>query len=96
MSIVGSNIAQSVAGLTQAERTDAREKQRIEQGQNRGPRRLKDEYDNVVDEVEAAEAIRKLASNDQEEAHEDRREHPHYLPSGELSKDKPPQIDVQG
>lgn len=50
-----------------------------------------------VDKVEIDHAVRSLSSNDQEEAREDRQEHPTY--SGPNQPQSPPKarsIDVQG
>lgn len=95
MSILGTSGAQSAAGAPQAERAEAREARTPRQPAR--PARTADEYDTFVRNTESPEAVRSLAGNDQEQAHQDRREHPHYAP------DQPPpdgtarkQIDVRG
>lgn len=94
MSIIGTSLAQSLAGLPQAERAESKEKEKAkpaERGKGRGGA-----DDTVVVEVETAEAIRNLKSNDQEEAHEDRQQHRQYRPDGTLLASEQRQIDVQG
>lgn len=98
MSIIGTNAAQSAAGVQQAEKAEARDK-RVDP-QKRRPARTGDEYDTFVKNAETPEAVRNLAGNDQEQAREDRQEHPpapQYLPDGKLAKPKPAKrIDVRG
>jgi hypothetical protein len=94
VTIAGTNLAQSLAGLSQAERTEVRDKQRAET-RPKETRRAQDEYDAEVTRTEAPDAVRHLASNDQEDAHEDRRSS--YTPSGGLAGEAGRRrIDVQG
>ena len=98
MSIIGgSNIAQSVAGLSQAERAEVREKQRTEAAKAK-PRGRQNEPDIVVVDTEAAEAIRNLKGNGEEEAQEDRQEKAGYSPTGTAATDPAarPHLDIQG
>jgi hypothetical protein len=95
MSLMGSNVAQSVSGLTQAERVESRAKRPAQKAADRGG--SSDDTDQVVVSVETADAVRGLKSNDQEDAREDRSEQPGYTPSGSLHQGaKPPQLDVNG
>ena len=96
MSLIGSNVAQSLAGLSQAEKIEARDK-RPAQPKAVERRARKDEYDHVAVETDTAEAVRGLASNDQEEAREDRQEHPQYNRRGSLGGELTPRsLDIQG
>ena len=96
VSIIGTNLAQSLAGVSQAEKLEARDK-RPKEPKAANRRARKDEYDQVTVETESADALRPLASNDQEEAREDRQEHPQYDPSGAKPGDTPPpKLDIEG
>jgi hypothetical protein len=96
VSIIGTNVTQSLAGLAQAEKIEAREK-RPEKPKTGQRRARTDEYDHVTVETETADALRGLASNDQEEAREDRQEHPQYDQKGAKSGEPgAPHIDIQG
>lgn len=93
---MGSNIPPSVAGLTQAERVEARVKRTV--APKAAERRSRDEdTDLVIVNTESADADRGLTSNDQEDAHEDRQEQPGYTPSGERKPESPPaNLDING
>lgn len=93
MSLMGPNITQSVPGLTQAERAEARSKRPAAAG---GRSRAKS--DEAVVNADSADAVRGLKSNDQEETREDRQEHPPYTPKGGLAPQAPgqPRIDMNG
>ena len=98
MSIGGtpSNVAQSVSGLSQAEKIEAREK-RPEKPKAAQRRTRTDETDLVTVDTESADAVRNLKGNDQEETHEDRQEHPPYDGRGSLAQgDARPRLDVEG
>ena len=96
MSIIGTNVAQSLAGLSQAEKVEARDK-RPADPKAVDRRARKDEYDHVTVQTDTAEAVRGLASNDQEEAREDRQEHPQYTKQGAKHRDgASSHIDVEG
>jgi len=88
VSIIGSNLAQSVASINQAQRAQSKEKEKAESNRPRDARSLEDAYE--ATKVEAAEAVRNLKGNDHEETHEDREEHASYDPR--LSK----HIDLEG
>jgi hypothetical protein len=94
VSIVGSNIAQSVAGASQAERSQVQEKRHetARAAENRARRR---EDDEAVVRTEAVEAARRLAGNDQEETREDRQSHSYYTPGG-LTTAGEGQLDLEG
>ena len=95
MSTIGSNLAQSLAGLSQAEKAEAKEK-RPAQPKAAERRTRKDEYDNVVVDTEAADAVRGLKSNDQEDAREDRQESAGYTASGSHESGEGRKLDVEG
>lgn len=95
MSVIGTSVAQSAAGAPHAERTEAAERRRAEPVRARAAKRSADEYDQPVSDVDSPDAVRHLAGNDQEQAREDRREHPAYLPDGRLRSDGGRQLDVQ-
>ena len=101
MGIIGSGVASSVAGTSQAERIETRAKEKPEQAKRAQKRRQLRDQDHVdveVTETETAEAVRNLKSNDQEEAHEDHQKHANYTLGGKLSKTKkpPPKLDLKG
>lgn len=83
-----------MAGAAQTERSQVHEKRReaSRAEENRARRR-----DEVVVKTEAVEAARRLAGNDQEEAHEDRQSHSQYTPGGERAqRGSDAHLDVQG
>ncbi len=94
MSILGTNLAQSVAGLNQAERTAVSEADRKRTAKPLEPKRVHDE----VMLADAVDAVRNLKGNDQEETQEDRRAHDGYgtAPRGKADGAEHPHIDVQG
>jgi hypothetical protein len=93
MSLIGSSIAQSIAGLSQAERAEAKAKAPA----SAKDAKRKDERDRVVIGTETADAVRDPKSNDQEETREDRQEHPGYSPQGSVKPPPPPaHLDVNG
>ena len=84
-------MAQSVAGAPQAERAESRAR-KAETERPQKPRRTKDEYDTFVTTTDSPDAVRRLASNDQEEAHEDRQ----GQARPPAPKEERRRIDVQG
>ena len=95
MSLTGASAAQSLAGLSQAERTEAAARRPLAV-RPAEPRR-KAEADQVVVNTATADAVRRLNANDQEEAQEDRREHPAYTPQGGLKADaEAARLDLNG
>lgn len=96
VSIVGSNLAQSLAGLSQAEKIEAKDKRPAEPKASK-LRTRRDEHDTVVVQTETAEAVRGLKDNTQEETREDRQEHPQYTAGGSLSSGPSRRkLDVEG
>ncbi len=92
MTAFGPSVSQSVAGVQQAaaHRLRASEKERqSEKARDRSKRQ--DEVELSVDQVELAEAVRNLKGNEEEEAHEDRKQQapPGPLPGGR-------HIDLEG
>ena len=107
MSILGSNVAQSIAGSAQAERVAARETDRAKDPRPRAPRAGKDEFERHVSEVESTEAVEGLSDQQRrEEAGERGRRDPrtamHRQPHGydatgsSKSEDSEPKIDIKG
>lgn len=95
VSIIGTNAAQSAAGVQQAEKVEARDKRAGPRTDRRAVR--PDEHDTFVRNTETAEAVRNLAGNDQEQAREDRQEHPPVPPQPGASGSKPvKRIDIKG
>lgn len=88
MSIIGTNVAQSLAGASQA--AEARDKKPASKPPAT-PR--KDDRDLYVTQGENADAVRGLSGNEQEEANEDHRQSNSYRPGG---KGQRPSLDVQG
>jgi hypothetical protein len=100
MSIVPTNLASSMAGTQGAERVEGADKRKraAEKARQKAkpPASTQQEADEVIVQVETAEAVRNLASNEQEEAHGDHQARPRYDAKGKSTKDGPPSIDVQG
>ncbi len=78
MSIIGTNTAQSVAGLGQAERIVTRDNAKKDADKASVRRAVKDELDLVVSNTQSADAVRSLKGNKEEETREDKQEHPGY------------------
>lgn len=93
MSIFGTNAAQSIAGIQQAEKLEAKDKKPVSKPAA-GPR--KDDRDLYVTQTESAEAVRALSSNEQEDANEDHRTHNPYTPGGKVTDKDRPSLDVEG
>ncbi len=89
-----------MAGTQGAERVEGADKRKraAEKARQKAkpPVATQQEADEVIVQVEAAEAVRSLASNEQEEAHEDHQARPQYNAKGRPAKIGPPRIDVQG
>lgn len=92
MSSFGPGVAQSVAGTQQMAQTSLRETRKREPAKL-NPKRIQNGDIVEVDQVEAAEAVRSLKDNGQEEAHEDRQERPRYEPWP--AADQPPRLDLE-
>lgn len=97
MSIFGSpapvSAQSALAGAAQAERAIVKEVDRKRPSRPAAAKRTADGVDLEVSDVDTADAVRNLKGNDQEEAHEDRREHEGYSPA---PGDETPHIDVEG
>ena len=98
MSAFGTTAAQSIAGTSQAERTQARETEKSEPKRRPQPRRgIRDEVDVHSEETEMVDPVRSLKDNSDEEAQDDHTEHPHYDPDGKLrGGTKRKKLDLQG
>jgi hypothetical protein len=93
MPIIGTNLAQSVAGAPASERAAKPPVRK----QDEVKKRARDEDEALVhsDEPESAEAVRSLKGNDQEESNQDRRQHPGYTPNGVAAPGQsPPRLDL--
>ncbi len=94
MSTIGTSLAGSVAGTSQAERAEldaAKKRERPKETRSARPRAA----DEVVVQVEAIEAVRDLKGNDQEESETDRHSRPRYTSDGHANPDERPHIDVE-
>lgn len=101
MSLLGSSMAQSIAGTQQAERIAARDVEKSKDPKPKAPRRAKDEFERHVTEVETAEAIERPASDGEREqpgerANRDPRNSQAYNASGVTPQDAEPNIDIKG
>lgn len=88
-------IGQAIAALPQAERVVARPAERRAAPTGKIARKDEDRFDAPATETEAAEAMRRLSSNEQEDAHEDHREHPAYSSKGKkMNEGGTPKLDM--
>lgn len=96
MSVFGTpSSVQHLAGVTQAERINAR---RAEPAKNAKPdarRRPGDEVDIDVQSAQSTGAVAKLGGNGDEQTAEDRQSHDHYQSKSE-DQNRRPALDVQG
>lgn len=67
MSILGSNVAQSIAGSAQAERVAARDGEKAKEARPRAGRAGKDEFERHVTEVETADAAEGISDQQRRE-----------------------------
>jgi hypothetical protein len=95
VSVFGTNLGQSVAGLNSAERV-SREGAPKEAQKPSSRRTHPDRPDEIVVATETADAVRNLKGNADEEAHEDREQHAPYTPGGRLASQAPRRLDLQG
>jgi len=94
---IHNNIASSIAGAKQAERTAVREQDKAAKRGRRPAERITKRDEVEVGEVEHAEATRNAKGNDQEETHEDREARGHYDAHGGYSVERePPRLDLEG
>jgi hypothetical protein len=97
MSVIGTNVAQSLAGLNQAERAESREKAAKPVPRPRVRGQLKDELELQVAAPESADAVHNPVGTGQEETPEDHQRSPSYSPAGKKpSPDDQPKLDIQG
>ncbi|MBL8762287.1 MAG: hypothetical protein JNL50_13400 [Phycisphaerae bacterium] len=91
--IAGTSMAQSIAGLGQAERTVAADRKPRTESTKRLREQLRDD---VVVNTESVEAVKNLADNAKEEAHDDHQRHPLYDPHAKPHDEERHRIDVEG
>ncbi|HZW11082.1 MAG TPA: hypothetical protein VFF69_14365 [Phycisphaerales bacterium] len=98
MTNFGPSIASSLAGAPQAEQQAVSRTNREERERARVRKAGRGDPDVPVDQVELTDAVRSLKDNTQEEASEDRQEHPQYGAGGRLlaKPDGAPRLDIQG
>lgn len=87
MSTLGTGITQSVAGLNQAQRIVAQDKEKADKDRPSARRVRNDQPDEVVVGLETAEAVRSLKDNTHEEAREDHAQHPTQEQADEHRRD---------
>jgi hypothetical protein len=97
MSVFGPNptAAQSLAGLNQAEGVNSRNPGAKKTTKPDGRKREADAVELDVDATQAADAVRNLKSNGDEETTDDRQEQDKYTPQKDKPEDRP-HLDVQG
>jgi hypothetical protein len=95
MSMMGPLITQSLAQLQANDRQVSKPGEVKRASDTRARRRPEDAYESIAAGVDAAEAARRLSSNDQEDAHEDRQEHQPTL-TRHAKPGNRPGIDVNG
>lgn len=94
MSLFGTPVVQSIAGLSQAERASTRGERTRAQSVRRP--RDGDRLDLEVQTAEADDAVRGLSGNAHEETDEDRQKQDHYRPQQKMPPEDRPRLDVQG
>lgn len=97
MSTLGTGVAQSVAGLSQAEHKAVRdaERARPQPRQTRAERLRRGEDEVELNQAQSDEAVRSLKDNTDQETDLDRRKQDGYRPARNASQ-TPPRLDVQG
>lgn len=94
---MGPLITQSLAQLQASERAVTKSGEPKRAADPKARRRPEDSYESIAAEVDAAQAARRLSSNDQEDAREDHEEHQGQ--QGEARGARPsdhPSLDVNG
>lgn len=95
---MGTSVAQSVAGASQAEHKAAREIERAKPPVRRSKaeqlRRGEDEVE--LNQTQSDEAVRNLKDNTDQETADDRARQDHYRPDGKTPEAARPRLDVQG
>lgn len=98
MSTLGTSVAQSVAGATQAEHQAARDIERakppVRKSKAERLRRGEDEVE--LNQIQSEEAIRNLKDNTDQETADDRARQDHYRTDGQESGEARPRLDVEG
>jgi hypothetical protein len=98
MSTMGTSVAQSVAGATQAEHKAARDIERskppVRKSKAERLRRGEDEVE--LNQPQAVEAVRNLKDNQDQETADDRERQNHYRSESGGSEAKRPRLDIQG
>lgn len=95
MSIIGPNLAGSVAGAHQQERVEARTREQQKATTDRSRRPLRDEFE-IVSDIEQPDAVRALKGNADEEAHEDRQQKNHYGSATSPDAARGRTVDLEG
>ncbi|HCT44169.1 MAG: hypothetical protein CMJ35_09690 [Phycisphaerae bacterium] len=89
------NLAASLAGNPAASKQASKAKASESFDKALRRRRIRDEYESQIEEVEQIDAVRKLADADQEDAREDREaQHSGYHQHAKLRPDGPGRIDL--
>lgn len=99
MGVFGTQLGQSVAGLSPAQQQAQRARRAAdEKPSERKARRLDDEVDLAAEGVQSADAVRKSSGNGEQESHQDREEHGSYTPQGiaDPNAKRRPSLDVEG
>jgi len=95
---MGTSVAQSIAGASQAEHKAAREIDRAKPPVRRSKaeqlRRGEDEVE--LNQTQSDEAVRDLKDNTDQETADDRARQDHYRPDGKKPEAQRPRLDVQG
>jgi len=89
------NLASSLAGNPAASKQASKVKADESFDKTLKRRRVQDEYEATVEQVEQAEAVRKLADADQEDAREDREEQQAGYQNRPHRGDQPGRIDLR-
>ncbi len=90
MSILGTSLAQSLAGTGAAERVQTRERRRAEETTKASSEARAE----VLVELESADAVHGLAGSRDEDSRQDHQRHPGYAPAERVVETKP-SIDVE-
>ncbi|QYK47116.1 MAG: hypothetical protein KF838_10015 [Phycisphaeraceae bacterium] len=102
MSILGSSIAQSVAGSAQAERVAARDAEKAKEQRPRACRTGKDEFERHVTEVETVDAVESQHDQERREqpgergSRDPRTAHAYDATGHGRREDAAPSIDLRG
>lgn len=92
---MGSNITQSIAGLSQAERLQPKPAKAAAKDAKEVRRKVTDRVD-TVETTQASDAVKSLADNTQEDAREDHQERDDAAQSAAKPDQPRPSLDVSG